>query len=54
MLALRAGIDDAEPTFGAGFETKIDKTVRLVLDYAFALQPGPIDAEHVFSLGVRF
>ncbi len=54
MLALRGGIDNSDPTFGAGFETKIDKTVRLVLDYAFALQPGPIDAEHVFSLGVRF
>jgi hypothetical protein len=54
MLALRGGIDDAEPTFGAGFETGLDKSLRLILDYAFALQPGPIDPEHVFSLGVRF
>lgn len=53
ILALRGGIDDSEPTFGAGFIAKFDK-MKIVLDYAFALQPGPIDAEHVFSLGVRF
>lgn len=53
QLALRGGLDNSEPTFGAGFIAKLDK-VKLVLDYAFALQPGPIDAEHVFSLGVRF
>ncbi len=54
LFALRGGIDNSEPTFGAGFETKVDKSIKLVLDYAFAVQPGPIDAEHVFSLGVRF
>jgi len=54
MLALRGGIDNSNPTFGAGFETNLEKSLKLVLDYAFAVQPGPIDAEHVFSLGVRF
>ena len=53
-LALRVGIDDAEPSFGAGFQPQLQKSLRLVLDYAFAMQPGPIDAEHVFSLGLRF
>ncbi len=54
LLALRGGIDNSNPTFGAGFETKLDKSLKLALDYAFAVQPGPIDAEHVFSLGIRF
>jgi hypothetical protein len=54
QLALRAGIDDSDPTFGAGFDVKMNETVKLILDYAFAVQPGPIDAEHVFSLGVQF
>lgn len=53
-LALRGGIDGAEPAFGAGFEARLDEKVRLVLDYAYAFQPGPIDGEHVFSLGIRF
>jgi hypothetical protein len=54
LLALRAGIDDSDPTFGAGFDVKMNEKVKLILDYAFAVQPGPIDAEHVFSLGVQF
>lgn len=53
-LALRAGLDGRHLTFGAGFEPHLQKGLDLLLDYAFAAQPGRIDAEHIFSLGVRF
>ena len=56
QLALRGGLENADPTFGAGFELPLDKNklTRLIFDYAFATQPGAIDPEHVLSLGVRF
>jgi len=56
QLALRVGVDRSDPTFGAGFILPLDKNKRtkLVFDYAYAIQPGPIDAEHVFSVGARF
>ncbi|GAB4325149.1 MAG: hypothetical protein Kow0074_18620 [Candidatus Zixiibacteriota bacterium] len=56
QLALRAGLDHTEPAFGAGFFLPLDQNKRsqLVFDYAFAIQPGPIDGEHVFSIGARF
>lgn len=54
MFAVRAGVDDGNLTFGGGVEPKISAGARFVLDYAFAVQPDQIDAEHVFSLGVRF
>ncbi len=56
QLAVRAGMDHSEPAFGAGFVLPLDKGKRslLVLDYAYDIQPGPIDGEHVFSVGARF
>lgn len=56
QFALRGGMDNANPTFGAGFELPLDKNklTRLVFDYAYAIQTGVIDAEHVLSVGVRF
>ena len=53
-LSLRAGIDDSHPTFGAGFEPRLQSKLALALDYAFATQPGTIDPEHLFSVGIRF
>ena len=53
-LALRAGIDDSHPTFGAGVEPRLQSKLSLALDYAFATQPGAIDPEHLFSVGIRF
>jgi hypothetical protein len=54
LIAVRAGVDDGRLTFGGGVEPRASSRVRFVLDYAFAVQPDEIDAEHVFSLGVRF
>lgn len=54
LVAIRAGLDNSNLTFGGGVEPNVSKGVRFVLDYAFALQPDQIDAEHVFSLGLRF
>jgi len=54
LFALRAGLDDGNVTFGAGFLPVLLSGVRLTIDYAFAPQPDEIDAEHIFSLGVRF
>jgi hypothetical protein len=53
-VALRAGLDGGHPTLGAGLEPRLRSGLKIVLDYAFAAQPGTIDPEHVFSLGVRF
>lgn len=53
-VALRAGIDNNHPTFGAGLEPRLRNKLTLVLDYAYAIQPDKIDAEHLFSLGIRF
>jgi len=53
-FALRAGLDNGRPTFGAGFEPRLGGRMKILLDYAFAAQPGTIDPEHVFSLGLRF
>ncbi len=54
LVAIRAGVDNGNFTFGGGVEPNLSTKVRFVLDYAFALQPDQIDPEHVFSLGVRF
>lgn len=54
LVAIRAGVDNGNFTFGGGVEPNLSSRVRFVLDYAFALQPDQIDPEHVFSLGVRF
>lgn len=54
MLAVRAGLNHDQPTLGAGWTLPIDENLRLNLDYVFLMQPGPIDAEHMFSLGIRF
>jgi len=53
-LALRAGLDHGHLTFGGGIEPQLKSGLKLVLDYAFAAQPGTIDPEHVLSLGIRF
>jgi hypothetical protein len=54
MIALRAGVDDGHLTFGGGLEPKVSSKINFSLDYAFAVQPDQIDAEHIFSLGFRF
>ncbi|MEW5701418.1 MAG: PorV/PorQ family protein [Candidatus Zixiibacteriota bacterium] len=54
LFAVRAGMDDGDLTLGAGFQPRLRPGVRLAIDYAFAVQPDDIDAEHLFSLGVRF
>lgn len=54
LLALRAGLDNGNLTFGGGIEPKVSSGTRFLLDYAFAIQPDQIDPEHVFSLGLRF
>jgi hypothetical protein len=54
MLSLRAGINNGDPAFGAGFRPRLSNGMIVLLDYAFATQPDAIDAEHVFSLGLRF
>lgn len=54
LLALRAGLDDGDPAFGVGLRPKIRPGIELLFDYAFAVQPDVIDAEHIFSLGIRF
>lgn len=53
-IALRVGLDNGHPTFGAGLEPHLQTGLKIVLDYAFAAQPGTIDPEHLFSLGIRF
>jgi len=54
LFALRAGLDDGDPAFGVGLRPKIRPGTELLFDYAFAVQPGVIDAEHIISLGIRF
>jgi hypothetical protein len=54
VLALRGGVDDGDPTFGAGFEPTLTGSLKLAISYAFAIQPDAIDAEHIFSFGIRF
>jgi hypothetical protein len=54
LIALRAGLNDGDIALGAGFEPTLSPRLRLVLDYAYAAQPDVIDAEHIFSIGLRF
>lgn len=54
LVAIRAGVDNGNLTFGGGVEPNLSTRMRFVLDYAFALQPDQIASEHVFALGVRF
>ncbi|HEX9751546.1 MAG TPA: hypothetical protein VGB22_09720 [candidate division Zixibacteria bacterium] len=54
LVAIRAGLDNGDPTFGGGLRPKINKRWELIFDYAFAIQPDAIDAEHIFSVGARF
>ena len=50
---LRAGLADADPTFGFGLLQKWGGT-NIRLDYAFLTNPAGGDADHVVSLGVGF
>lgn len=54
IFALRAGLDDGDLTFGAGFRPQVRPGLHLNIDYAYAIQPGAIAADHVISLGARF
>jgi len=52
-LKLRAGLADADPTFGFGLAQKWGGS-NIRLDYAFLTNPAGGDADHVVSLGVGF
>ncbi len=54
FVSLRAGVDNKNLTLGAGLEPKLRPKLTLALDYAYTIQPDKIDAEHLFSLGIRF
>ncbi|MBI3872909.1 MAG: PorV/PorQ family protein, partial [candidate division Zixibacteria bacterium] len=53
LLALRAGLDDGDVTFGAGLAPQVRPGMNVLIDYAYARQPDAIDPEHIFSIGLR-